>query len=123
MLIKTISKDAMIAPLIKDIDFNTTDPQLKARFNEMYHDKIQKLWELFLIDMAVEKAIEKHQRLQTKLDDPPLSNRSKTRLRSIDVKTVADIAIYSLSELKMIRGMGALSLKEIEDYMKEVMQK
>ncbi len=121
MLIKTISKDAMIAPLIKDIDFNTTDPQLKSRFNEMYHDKIQKLWELFLIDMAVEKAIEQHPRLQTKLADTPLSNRSKTRLRSIDVKTVADIAIYSLSELKMIRGMGALSLKEIEDYMKEVL--
>ena len=39
----------------------------------------------------------------------------------IDVKTVADIAIYSLSELKMIRGMGALSLKEIEDYMNEVL--
>ena len=120
-MMKRLASDALIAPIIKNYDFSKDEQTLRDRFQEDYKDELNQMWELFLADVAIEKAIQEHPRLQTKLADTPLSYRSKTRLRSIDVKTVADIAIYSLSELKMIRGMGALSLKEIEDYMNEVL--
>lgn len=119
---KVMSKDAFIAPLIKDLVIDTYNPKLKKRFLEMYRPQLEDLWNSFLLDMAIEKVAEDYPLLRTKLDDTPISNRAKRILKAADVETAADIARYSLSELKMNRGMGELSLKEIETYMKEVLE-
>ena len=118
-----MSKDAFIAPLIKDLVIDTYNPKLKKRFLEMYRPQLEDLWNSFLLDMAIEKVAEDYPLLRTKLDDTPLSNRAKRILKAADVETAADIARYSLSDFKMFRGMGSLSLKEIEAYMKEVIEK
>jgi len=118
---KKISKDAFIAPFIEDINFDTTTSALKEKFFKVYREELQELWELFLADIAIEQLAEKHPLLRTKLEDTPLSNRAKNCLMYANVRTVADIAAYSLSELKMFRNMGKKTLMEIEAYMKEVL--
>jgi len=109
-----MSKDAFIAPLIKDLVIDTYNPKLKKRFLEMYRPQLEDLWNSFLLDMAIEKVAEDYPLLRTKLDDTPISNRAKRILKAADVETAADIARYSLSDFKMFRGMGSHSLKEIE---------
>ena len=118
---KKISKDAFIAPFIENSAINTADPILKETFIEVYREELQELWELFLADIAIEQLAEKHPLLRTKLEDTPLSNRAKNCLRFANVRTVADITVYSLSELAMFRNMGKKTLMEIEAYMKEVL--
>ena len=120
-MFKKVSKDAFIAPFIENYSIDTTDPKLKEKFIEIYRPQIEELWELFMADIAIEKVAIDHPLLKTKLIDTPLSNRAKNCLMAADVKTVADIATYSLTELAMFRNMGKGTLKEIEDYMKEVL--
>ena len=115
-----MTKDAFITPLLKDFDFNTSDPSLRKRFEEQNKAELEKMWQLFLLNTAIEEAIAKHPRLLTPLDQTPLSNRAKNCLKEYDIKTVADISMFSLAELKIIRNMGKTSLAEIEAYMKEV---
>ena len=119
-MIRKPAADALIAPLLKDFNFNTKSPSLRKRFQEDYKKELDKLWELFLFDVAIEEATKKHPILLTPLEDTPLSGRAKNILRAADVKNVAGIAIYSASELKMFRNMGKATLAEIEDYLKEV---
>ena len=119
---KKISKDAFIAPFIEDINFDTTTSALKEKFFKVYRVELQELWDMFMTDIAIEQLAEKHPLLRTKLEDTPLSGRAKNCLREADVKTVADITVYSLTELKMFRNMGKMTLKEIEDYVKDVMK-
>ena len=114
------ASDALIAPLLKDFDFNTKSPALRKRFQEDYKKELVKLWELFLFDVAIEEAAKKYPKLLTPLEETPLSGRAKNILRAADVKNVAGIAIYSASELKMFRNMGKATLAEIEDYLMEV---
>ena len=120
-MFKKVSKDAFIAPFIENYSIDTTDPKLKEKFIEMYRPQIEELWELFLADIAIEQLAEKHPLLRTKLEDTPLSNRAKNCLMYANVRTVADIAVYSLSELAMFRNMGKKTLMEIDAYMKEVL--
>ena len=120
-MMKRLATDALIAPIIKNYDFSKDDQTLRDRFQEDYKEELNQLWELFLADVAMEKAIQEHPELQTKLEDTPLSGRAKNCLREADVKTVADITIYSLKELAYFRNMGKMTLKEIEDYVKEVL--
>lgn len=120
-MFKKVSKDAFIAPFIENYSIDTTDPKLKEKFIEMYRPQIEELWELFMADIAIEKVAIDHPLLKTKLEDTPLSSRAKNCLRFANVKTAADITVYSLSELKMFRNMGKGTLKEIEDYMKELL--
>ena len=120
-MFKKVSKDAFIAPFIENYSIDTSDPKLKEKFIEMYRPQIEELWELFMADIAIEEVAIVHPLLKTKLIDTPLSNRAKNCLMAADVKTVADITVYSLSELAMFRNMGKGTLKEIEDYMKEVL--
>ena len=117
---KRLTQDALIAPLLKDFDFSTNDPELRKQFEEKYRVRLQEMWDSFLFDIAVERATKTHPLLQTKLNDTPLSSRAKKCLEALDVKTVADIAIFTLPELAMIRNMGKATLMEIEDYMKGV---
>ena len=121
-MIRKPATDALIAPLLKDFDFNTKSPALRKRFQEDYKKELDKLWELFLFDVAIEKAAKKYPKLTTPLEETPLSGRAKNILRAADVKNVAGIAIYSPSELKMFRNMGKATLAEIEDYLKEVFE-
>ena len=118
---KKVSKDAFIAPFIENIEVNSADPTLKEKFIEMYRPQLEELWELFLADITLEKVAAEHPKLLTKLEDTPLSNRAKNCLHYANVKTAADIAIYSIHELAMFRNMGKKSLAEIEEYMKEVL--
>ena len=117
---RRLTQDALIAPLLTDFDFSTNDPELRKRFEEKYRAKLQEMWDSFLFDIAVERATKSHPLLQTKLNDTPLSSHAKKCLETLDVKTVADIAIYTLPELATIRNMGKATLREIEEYVKEV---
>ena len=118
---KKISKDAFIAPFIEDINFDTTTSALKEKFFKVYRVELQELWDMFMTDIAIEKLAEKHPLLLTPLEDTPLSSRAKNCLRFANVKTAADITVYSLTELAMFRNMGKKTLMEIEAYMKEVL--
>lgn len=109
-------------PLLKDFDFNTSDPSLRKRFEEQNKAELEKLWQLFLLNTAIEEAIAKHPILLTPLDQTPLSNRAKNCLKDYDIKTVADISMFSPEDLKIIRNMGKTSLAEIEAYIKEVLR-
>ena len=121
-MIRILAKDAVIAPLLKEFDLATEGDALRKRFQEDYKKELDKLWELFLFDVAIEKAAKKYPKLMTPLEETPLSGRAKNILRAADVKNVAGIAIYSPSELKMFRNMGKATLAEIEDYLKEVLE-
>ena len=118
---KKISKDAFIAPFIENSAINTADPILKEKFFKVYRVELQELWDMFMTDIAIEQLAEKHPLLRTKLEDTPLSNRAKNCLMYANVKTAADITVYSLTELEMFRNMGKKTLMEIEAYMKEVL--
>ena len=58
----------------------------------------------------------KYPAMKGKIEDTPLSNRTKNCLRAADVVTVADLAQYSPAELRSFRNMGEKSVKEIEDF-------
>ena len=118
---KIVPQDAFIAPFLEKQTVDETDPKLKELFIERNRPELERMWRDFLNDYAVEKIAEEHPLLMTKLEDTPLSTRAKNVLREIDIKTVADISVYSLSELIVLRDMGKKTLQEIEDYMKEVL--
>ena len=119
-MIKRLANDALIRPILKEFDFNTEGDALRKRFEEDYQKELQQLWEFFLHDVAVERAIQDNPKLLTKLEDTPLSSRAKKCLEAMDVKDVVGIAIYSPRELGTFRGMGKTTLEEIEDYVKVV---
>lgn len=118
---KIVPQDAFIAPFLEKQTVDETDPKLKELFIERNRPELERMWRDFLNDYAMEKIAEEHPLLLKKIEDTPLSVRAKNVLREIDIKTVADISVYSLSELIVFRDMGKKTLQEIEDYMKEVL--
>ena len=118
---KIVSKDSFLAPFLEKQTIDETDPKLKERFIEIYRPRLEKLWQEFLTDCAVEKTAEKYPLLLKKIEDTPLSVRAKNLLRICDIYTVADLSAYSVPEVEKFRGMGEKTLTEIVDYMKEVL--
>lgn len=118
---KIVPQDAFIAPFLEKQQIDETDPKLKERFIEVYRPELERMWHDFLLNQAVTMIAQEHPLLMTKLEDTPLSTRAKNVLREIDIKTVADISVYSLPELIVFRDMGKKTLQEISDYMKEVL--
>ena len=116
-----MEKNPLFAPLVKDFDWETGSPELRERFEKDYRRELDALWERFLFGVALERAQERCQALKTPLRDSPLSARAKNSLASMGVQTLSDVAVYSLRDLAAFRNMGASTLKEIERYMKEVL--
>lgn len=121
-MIRKLAKDAVIAPLLKEFDLATEGETLRKRFQEDHKKELDRMWELFLEDVAIERATLEHPKLLTKLEDTPLSDRTKKLLMMMDVKDVKGIAIYSPQEMRMFRGMGNATVQVIVDYVKGVMQ-
>lgn len=119
---KIVSKDSFLAPFLEIQTIDETDPKLKERFIEIYRPRLEKLWQEFLTDCAVEKTAEKYPLLLKKIEDTPLSARARKCLLDCDVYTVADLAAHSIPELRMIPSLGEKTVKEIEAYMKEVLR-
>ena len=97
---KIVSKDSFLAPFLEKQTIDETDPKLKERFIEIYRPRLEKLWQEFLTDCAVEKTAEKYPLLLKKIEDTP----------------------HSIPELRMIPSLGEKTVKEIEAYMKEVLR-
>ena len=55
-MMKRLASDALIAPIIKNYDFSKDEQTLRDRFQEDYKDELNQMWELFLADVAIEKA-------------------------------------------------------------------
>ena len=116
-----ISPEAFIAPVLSTVEIDTDSPSLKEKFQEDYRDKIQRLWEEFLVCQRIRKYAESHPLLLQRIEDTPLSARTKNGLTVAGMKTVADITLYSPAELRMFRNMGAKTVKEIESYISQAM--
>ena len=111
-----ISPEAFIAPVLQTVEIDINSPSLKERFQEEYRDKIQRLWEEFLVHQRIRKYAESHPLLLERIENTPLSVRAKNGLKAAGMTTVADIALYSRAELRMFRNMGSKTVREIEDY-------
>lgn len=111
-----ISPEAFIAPVLQTVEIDVNSPSLKERFQEEYRNKIQKLWEEFLVHQRIRKYAESHPLLLMRIKDTPLSVRAKNGLTAAGMNIVADITLYSLAELRMFRNMGTKTVREIEDY-------
>ena len=118
---KIVPQDAFIAPFLEKQTVDETDPKLKELFIERNRPELERMWQDFLNDYAMEKIAEEHPLLLKKIEDTPLSARAKNNLRVCDIYTVADLSAYSVPEVEKFRGMGEKTLTEIVDYMKEVL--
>ncbi len=116
-----INPKAFIAPVLQTVEIDVNSPSLKERFQEEYRNKIQKLWEEFLIHQRIKKYAETHPLLQKRIEDTPLSIRAKNGLTVAGMNIVADITLYSPAELRMFRNMGATTVREIENYISQAM--
>ena len=54
-------------------------------------------------------------KLMIKVDDLPISGRTKSAFRSSNVKTLGDVAALKLVDILRFRGMGKTRVKEITD--------
>lgn len=116
-----ISPEAFIAPVLSTVEIDMDSPSLKEKFQEDYRDKIQRLWEEFLVRQRIRKYAESHPLLLQRIEDTPLSVRAKNGLTVAGMNIVADITLYSIAELKMFRNMGAKTIQEIEGYISQAM--
>lgn len=114
-----INPEAFIAPVLQTVEIDEDSPSLKERFQEEYRDKIQRLWEEFLVRQRIRKYAESHQLLLERIENTPLSVRAKNGLKAAGINIVADITLYSPAELRMFRNMGAKTGHEIEDYIRK----
>lgn len=111
-----ISPEAFIAPVLSTVEIDTDSPLLKEKFEEEYRDKICELWEEFLVCQRIRKYAESHPLLLQRIEDSPLSARAKNGLRAAGINIIADITLYSPTEFRMFRNMGAKTVREIEEY-------
>ena len=109
-----IRPDAFITTVLDSITLDTTAPSLKAMFEEEYNEQIQRLWNEFLIHEKIKAYARTHPLLMEPIERTQLSVRAKNALRAADVEIVADITLYSPSELRMLRNLGEKTVKEIE---------
>lgn len=117
-----ISPEAFIAPVLSTVEIDMDSPSLKEKFQEDYRDKIQQLWEEFLVRQRIRKYAESHQLLLERIENTPFSARAKNGLRAAGINIVADITLYSPAELRMFRNMGAKTIQEIEEYVSAVLR-
>ena len=109
-----IRPDAFITTILDSITLDTTAPSLKVMFEEEYNEQIQRLWNEFLIHEKIKAYARTHPLLMEPIERTQLSVRAKNALRAADVEIVADITLYSPSELRMLRNLGEKTVKEIE---------
>ena len=114
-----ISPEAFIAPVLSTVEIDMDSPSLKEKFQEDYRDKIQRLWEEFLVHQRIRKYAETHPLLLKRIEDTPLSVRAKNGLTVAGMNIVADITLFSPAELRMFRNMGAKTIQEIKEYVLE----
>ena len=117
----SIRPDAFIAPVLERITIDTAAPSLKARFQEDYKEHLQRLWYEFLVYEKIRAYARAHPLLLKPLDDTPLSPRAKNCLRAAGVEIVADITLYSPSELRLFRNMGEKTVREIEEFVRKAL--
>lgn len=120
ILKKKISPDAFIHSSVVSFDFSSEEKSLQKKFNEMYKEQIQELYQEFLIFETLERLSVVNPVLRQSIDDTPLSNRSKNCLHGAYIETVVDLIQYSPSELKLFRNMGDKSVKEIVEFVKGI---
>lgn len=116
MIKKTIKPDAFIYSAVKSMNLSGEEEGLFQKFREKYRDRIQELYNVFLMEEALERLAGIHPALRTKIKDTPLPNRAKNVLRAADVVTVGDLVQFSPDELRAFRNMGAGTVKEIEKF-------
>lgn len=109
-----INPNAFIAPILQTVEIDVNSPSLKERFQEEYNEQIQRLWNEFLIHEKIKAYARTHPLLMEPIERTQLSVRAKNALRAADVEIVADITLYSPSELRMFRNLGEKTVKEIE---------
>jgi DNA-directed RNA polymerase alpha subunit len=120
MLKKKISPDAFIHSSLVSFDFSSEEKSLQKKFREVFKERIQELYQEFLILETLERLSADFPLLKHSIDDTPLSNRSKNCLHAANIETVGDLVQYSPAELKLFRNMGANSVKEIVDFVKGI---
>lgn len=111
---KNITPDAYIASILQSIKIDMDTPSMKERFFKQYNEQIQRLWNEFLIHEKIKAYARTHPLLMEPIERTQLSVRAKNALRAADVEIVADITLYSPSELRMLRNLGEKTVKEIE---------
>lgn len=118
---KKVSSDAIISPFLKKVKIDSNNHSLKERFYREYRDRIRALWEQFLEEEALREVLKAYPVLLTPIANTNLSTRAKNCLRAAGAETIADVACYSLPELRTFRNTGAQTLQEVEELLQEVL--
>lgn len=116
MIKKQLSPDAFIFSAVKSLDISGEEEALYQKFQEVYKDRIQELYDHFLLTEALTRLLALYPVLKTKISDTPLSNRAKNALLAYDVNRIMDLVQYSPDEIRSFRNMGAGTVKEIQEY-------
>ena len=113
---KHIRPDAFIYTAVQAVNISGQEEALYQKFQEVYKDQIQQLYDHFLLTEALTRLLGLYPVLNSKISDTSLSNRAKKALQAYDVVRIMDLVQYSPEEIRSFRNMGAGTVKEIEDF-------
>ena len=97
--------------------FESSD--LRARFEEKYHDQIQELYESFIRHEVAERLIAKYPVLGKDIMETSLPARAKNFFRQAWINTVLQVGMYSFDELMSFRSLGRKTVMEIDKFFVE----
>ena len=83
-----------------------------------YADKIEKLYQDFLLSEGLRREYERHPILATRIADLPISSRAKSILQDDrELYDLGELIQFRQKDLRMLRGFGAESLKQLTEYL------
>lgn len=87
---------------------------------EILQNELETLRERFKIELADEKLTEKFERLNVPVSNLFFSPRAEGVFRSLNIKTLNDLARLSLDDLKRTRNAGVMTVNEIVKKAREI---
>lgn len=103
-------KDAPVNDIVKEMLQHVTSEELQKKFEIAYAEQIKELFEVFLVQEALNTY--SHQ-LRVPLKALDIRPAVLTALENASIKTVADLVQYSPKELTKIPGIGPKAVEQV----------
>lgn len=117
---RRITSDSIVYPRYLDYKVSPDEEGIREKFQEVYKDRIEELFNEFLEDEALARMAEDYPELKKEMLHSRLSERVKHCLDRLGVKTVSDMVRFSSDEFKVMRNFGKGSLEEVNSYVKKI---